>query len=128
MSPQYKIKNIPSEIYSNRYSTELQKISTATAKILKTATETPKELIKLIKIIKLQVLPRKCLSGRAVWVLREEREGEAEEDSSQQLKTRPRGEQGHPAVLSLRLFQTHTCDRSCITFPQDGNNQQPYFI
>lgn len=39
---------------------------TATAKILKTATETPKELIKLIKIIKTQVLPAKCLSGS--WV------------------------------------------------------------
>lgn len=36
---------------------------TAAAKILKTATETPKELIKLIKIIKTQVLPGKCLSG-----------------------------------------------------------------
>lgn len=61
------------EIFSNCYSTELQKITTATAKMLKTATETPKELIKLIIIINAQVLPRKCLSGRAVWVFREER-------------------------------------------------------
>lgn len=48
------------------FSTMHQKITTATAKILKTVTETPKELIKLIKIIKTHVLPGKCLAGS--WV------------------------------------------------------------
>lgn len=128
VSPQHKInrKNIQLEIFSNCSSTELQKITTATAKILKTATEMPKELIKLMKIIKIQVLPRKCLSGRAVSLLREER-GRSREGffSAAENKAKRRA---WPHHCFQPASPPDTCDRSCLIFPQDGNNWQPYFI